>query len=355
MNESPTPPEQSPDWRAVLRKKNKFALAGIILVAILGVLIVLTIIRTMGMSDGATGLMAPEYYGASSRASMDAVSYESDMGLSYDESIAPGMPPTPYPDTNPGSYTEETYEIRSISATYKTAAYTDVADAIESWKPRDDVVFERSDRGETYASYLFKVERDTAEAIVDELVRLGATDLSEQKTVVRKQLLDYTSQLDLLERKEALLLETLEGVRVAYDELIQLSKEAQDVETLAKVIDGKLKYIESLSQQRLRVASQIEQIARQRSELEDRIAYVYFNVSVQRYRAVDMDAIKDSWVRGVQKVVSEANMTLQALSLGLVSLVLTIANYLVRFLILFLVILVVGKFVWRTSRRFWKA
>ena len=70
--------------------------------------------------------------------------------------------------------------------------------------------------------------------VLAELAKLNPRDLNEQTEVVQRQLLQYTSELDILQKREALLTETLDTVTKAYDELVALSKDAKDVETLRK-------------------------------------------------------------------------------------------------------------------------
>jgi hypothetical protein len=214
-------------------------------------------------------------------------------------------------------------------------------------------MFEQANRGDMYCSYRFKAERDSVSAVLAELVKLNPRDLTEQTEIVKKQLLEYTSTLDVLQKREVLLSKTLDDVSSAYDELVALSKDAQDVETLATVIDGKLTYIERLSQQRLQVASEIDAIARQRAELMDRIEYVYFDVSIEKLEYVNGDDLKDSWTYAVRTFVGDFNQTLQDITFGMLALVLWLVQLLLQGVLLFVVVLVVAKYGWRETKKFW--
>lgn len=250
-----------------------------------------------------------------------------------------------------GSYDEQTYEARQYAATVKTGEYSRVCDTIESWKPRADVMFEQVTRGETSASYRFKVTQGSADALLAELQRLNPSDLTEQTEVVKKQLLVYTSELDVLQKREALLVETLDTVNSTYDELVALSKGANDVKTLANVIDDKLRYMQQLANQRIEVSRQIDAIAQRKAELMDRIEYVTFSITVQKYQILDTDRMKDSWVQALRVLATNANDTLQALTIGF----LTFMLLLIKVAFFGFVVLVLVKYGWDIVVRFWKS
>jgi hypothetical protein len=333
--------------------------AGLLIVVFFVALVVLTVFKTsfygmrgvsMGdvMMDG--GFSAPTYPAYEMGIAQNKVS-SSRIAMDYDESYYP----TPYPDSGgTGTYEESEYETRNYSAHIRTHAYDEACAAVESWKPLPYIIFEHANRGDIYCSYRFKAERDSVSTVLAELTKLEPRDITEQTEIVKKQLLEYTSTLDVLQKREALLAKTLDDVSSAYDELVALSKDAQDVETLAKVIDGKLAYIERLSQQRLQVASEIDAIARQKAELSDRVEYVYFDVSIEKLEYVNGDELKDSWTYAVRTFVSDLNQTLQDITFGMLALVLWLVQFLLQGALLFVVVLVVAKYGWRATRHFWQ-
>jgi hypothetical protein len=341
-------------WRALptLHK------AGLLVIGLLVALVVLTVFKTSfygmrgvsmssyGMDGGFAAPTAPAYEMGFAQNKVSS----SRIAMDYDESYYP----TPMPGSGgTGTYTEEEYETRNYSAHIRTHAYDEACATIESWKPLPHIMFEQANRGDTYCSYRLKAERDSVSAVLAELVKLNPRDLTEQTEIVKKQLLEYTSTLDVLQKREALLAKTLDDVSSAYDELVALSKNAKDVETLAKVIDGKLVYIERLSQQRLQVASEIDAIARQKAELSDRIEYVYFDVSIEKLEYVNGDELKDSWTYAVRAFVSNFNQTLQDITFGMLALMLWLVQFLLQAVLLFVVVLVVAKYGWRETKKFW--
>jgi len=239
-----TPPNAShTDWRRHLNTKTLVRVAVVFVVAYIIIWGLLSLLgQTLGVNQGTS-------FEPTRSPAMDA---ERSIGYGTYEK-APSAPPAVSGGT--GSYDESVYETREYTAIIKTHDYDRTCGIIESWKPETFVIFEAASRGENRCYYRFKAEQDRAAAVLSELQALDPSDLEEQTRVVKRQLTEYTSELEILEHRELLLRQTLEGVTQAYDELTELSKQAQDVETLAKVIDGKLQYIERLSRERRTAAA----------------------------------------------------------------------------------------------------
>jgi hypothetical protein len=349
----------------LIARWNALSVPGKVVLAVLLVVLVtllLSVLKTLSLGmrgpslygvamDGGYGVSAPTMPAYEMGFAQNKVS-SSRIAMDYDESYYP----TPYPQAGgTGSYEETEYETRNYSAHIKTHDFDGACRAVEALKPLQYIVFEQANRGEAYCSYRFKSERASAELVLAALEKLDPRNLNEQTEVVKRQLLEYTSALDVLQKREALLAKTLDDVSAAYDELVTLSKDARDVETLAKVIDGKLNYIERLSQQRLQVASELESLARQKADLTDRIDYVYFDVSVEKVEYVNGEEIKDSWTYAVRAFIQNINETAQSITFGMLALVLWLIQLVLQAAIFFVVVLVVAKYGWRATKKFWQS
>jgi hypothetical protein len=221
---------------------------------------------------------------------------------------------------------------------------------VETWKPLAYVVFEQATRGERACSYRFKVQRAQSDAMLAAVQALNPTDLSASTESAKRQKVQFDGELSILLRKQAILESTLESSVAAYDELVTLAKSAEDVETLSRVIDSKLAQIERLTRERITLAGHLQQLARQMAELEDRIEFVYFNLTIEKYEIVDGDAIVDSWVAAMRTFAFNLNQVLQSLTLGLLANLLLFAQIILYVLML----LVAVKYGWSGVVRFWK-
>jgi uncharacterized coiled-coil protein SlyX len=272
---------------------------------------------------------------------------EADMEM-VDSSYAP-VPPV---DTGSGTgvYNEAEYETHTYNASIRTAQFEEACDAVELWKPFEYVVFEQSQRSERSCYYRFKTARAYTPSILAAVEALDPDDFSVVTEVVKKQMVRYDSQLSILLQKQTLLEESLTDSVAAYDELVALSKEAEDVATLSKVLDSKLAHIERLTRERVNLSTQLQSLTRRIAELEDRVAFDYFSVHIRKHEIVDSKAIVDSWMYAMQDFARDVNEMFQRLTLGLLLNLLVLAQIVIYLLIL----LVVAKYGWHTVRAFWK-
>lgn len=247
----------------------------------------------------------------------------------------------------------EAYESLSYTVLYKKRDHKTVCDTVESWKPLQHVVFESSDRGDNWCYYNFKVTRDQAENVANSLKELDPATFTTDIQSLQQQVVEYDSQLNILLQKQEVLEKMLSDAVSAYDGLVALATQVEDVETLTKIIDSKLRMIESLTQQRIMLSQQIDSLARRTAELNDQIEYVRFSVRVDKYEVFDLTSLKDSWVRQLQQFVSGINSTLQELTLGVLSLVIQMLVVIVYISVIGIMILAFVKFAWRSIKTFW--
>lgn len=262
--------------------------------------------------------------------------------------------PTPLPIPGDGNYVPgndaETYETRSYTASIRTSELDTVCDTVLGWKPREEVVFLEQSRGDTSCYFRFKVARSLSDDLLNEVRELDPEELSANTETIKQQVVDYTSQQEILERKAALIQETLEAATVAYDQLVELATETKDVESLTKVIDSKLSQLERLTRERIAVSAQLESLLRQKAEVLDRLDYDYFSIHVSKYEIFNWDRVVDQWVHRMQQFVHDLSVLLQNITLGLVLNLL----YLAVVLLYGFIVLVLGKKVWHFVRRYWK-
>ncbi|HCC04807.1 TPA: hypothetical protein DEP58_00695 [Patescibacteria group bacterium] len=326
-------------------------------VSLVGVAIVLSVVKT---------LLPQQYTG--NMVATDSYRMSSDTGAG----IAEMAPYAPVPSSAPsyksydGDMSEEqatepsvgadaeSYESLSYYGSFKEGNLDGVCDSIESWKPLAYVVFEKAVRNDLYCNYQFKVERAHVASMVTEIENLNPEEFSAATETIKKQVVEYEGQLDILLRKQELLEIALTDAVAAYDDLRTLATAVEDVESLTKIIDSKLNTIERLTRERVNLSQQIDAIARQRAELADMIDYVYFSLRVEKYQMVDIASLKDSWVHNIRSSIANLNTTLQDLTLGVLVLLLGLVQLIIYAGIILVVVLVVAKFAWHHVRRFWE-
>lgn len=334
------------NWQEV--SVGKLLLLGIVGILVVAIVLALlsSVFRTLstGMSGGGS-VFAPGVATYKGYDAVEELAFDEDSIVLSQRNIMPYESPSV-----PGNDAED-FEVVEYNGTIKTASLENVCDTISSWKPADDVIFERENRSEHGCWYRFKVERGVADKTLEAVQALRPSELNVETSTIKRQVTDYTSELEILTKKQEVVTETLENATASYDELIELATHVEDVESLAKIIESKVSQLERLTKEQLTINAQLERLARTRDEQVDRLNYVYFTLNVYEYTVFDFDNIKDSWVNEVRVFVSSVSETLQALTLGLLSKLLSLFVLIVYLLIL----LVVAKYGWRWLRIFWKS
>src|SRR3989339_753836 len=109
-------------------------------------------------------------------------------------------------------------------------------------KPREDVIFENASEYEKNCNYSFKVKRDSVKEILSIIESLDPKELNENTYTIKRLIEDYTSELEILQKKLNSIEETLNNAINAY--VRDINKIAQDITiNLAALLFLILEYI----------------------------------------------------------------------------------------------------------------
>lgn len=244
----------------------------------------------------------------------------------------------------------EAFEVTDYSATIETRELSKTCSEIAGLKPREYVIFENSREYNHGCDYTFKVKKNNISEILNFIKGLNPKELSENAYTIKNIVDDYTSEIEILEKKLSSIDETLQKAVSAYNDVTELATKVQDVESLAKIIDSKINIIERLTQERININSQIERLQRSKAEQLDRIDYAYFYVNIIENKFIDGESIKDSWKTAVKEFIRNVNQSLQNITVGLAAIILLIIEYAIYILILVLV----AKYGWQLVKYIWK-
>lgn len=335
-------------------KMLKTALAGI------GALIAFTILikfanvgMTGGQPFGSFGGGAP---GASTIApSFGSGAYSEGGGsVSYDAAYSKGLSiqnifPIP-PRTGTTGNTAESFEVTDYNARIETRTLKETCAKVKSWKTSSYVIFENASESDRQCYYTFKVEHAFVSEILDLVKGLDPKDLTENTNTIKQQIDDFTNQTDILKKKRDSIDKTFESALRSYDEITTLATRTQNVEALAKIIDSKIGIIERLSQERINVNTELDQLARVKAEELDRLKYAYFNVNVYENKFFDGKDLKDSWKAALKAFIQTVNTVLQSVTVGLLGFLV----FLLPLVIYALLALLIAKYGWRVAKHIWE-
>ena len=260
-----------------------------------------------------------------------------------------GGMPVPQYDYVAGDEAEE-YEVKTYNATIRTRRFEEACETVIALKIREDVIFETSDQSDENCYFRFKVKKEIEEEILEAIKDLKPRDLNENIQTIKGTLDFYDKQLEILEKKLVSVEETLGNAQRAYDEVTVLATRQLDVESLATIIDNKLRLIEKLTNERMNIKQQIDRYNQNKADQLDRLNYSFFNVNVFKDKIFDWKEIKESWKYELQALVQNFNEVIQGISVNLVT-------YIIRFVqvaIYFFISVFLLKFVWIATKRIWK-
>lgn len=324
--------------------------AGLVLVALVILSFVMTLIkeplRSISTSDfGLAIAPSPMSYGGKMMGNSEAAYMP---GMAAQLSVRNIAPIIPGSQVTVGD-TAEDYEVTDYSATIETRSREKTCAAITALKPLAYVIFESSNESDYGCNYSFKVEHAKVSEVLAMIQALDPKDLNESTYTIKRQLDDFTSETEILEKKRASIEATLASALRAYDEITVLATRSQDAASLAKIIDSKIQIIERLTQERININEQLDRLARAKTEQLDRLKYTYFSVSVYEQKFIDGESLADSWGEKVRAFVRAINGALQSATLGLLALIVGLIPYGIYAILL----LLVAKYGWKLVKAIW--
>jgi len=302
-------------------------------------------VRLGGMSGGSTSVAydavapMPQQY-----AKGEGYAGEADLSIRNIVSRPPMMP------ESPSGNEAEKFEVTDYQATVETRSLSETCAKLITLKAKDYVIFENANESERTCYYRFKVERAHVPEVLNVIKALDPKDLIENTQTIKKTLDDYTSEVEILEKKKQSIESTLESAIKAYDEITALATKAQDAASLAKIIDSKIQIIERLTQERINVGEQLDRLQRSKADQLDRVDYTYFSVNVYENKYLDGENLKDSWKAALKGFVQDMNKIAQDITINLI----VLAFFVLQCLVYFFILLFIVKYAWKFAVRIWK-
>jgi len=275
--------------------------------------------------------------------SLSSRNAESEMMVSEDSSYLQDNAPSS------GSQAEK-FEVAEYDATIKTRQLESACATVSGLKVREDVIFESAREYSYGCNYTFKVTREKTDEILALLKGMKPRELAGNTYTIQSQVNDYTSEIDILQKKLASIDETLGKAIISYDEVAQVATGARDVTNLARAIDSKISTIERLAQQRININSQLDMIQSSKSQQLDRLGYTYFSVNITKDSIINWQNLNDSWGVAIRESTGQVNEAIQNISVNLVGFLFNLLQYIIYALIL----LLVAKYGWRLTKSIWQ-
>lgn len=260
-----------------------------------------------------------------------------------------GIMPPMDPTYTPGANTED-YEVKQYSISFETRDKVKECALVRDLLDREDVVFENTNENDGGCSYNFKVKMESVASVLAILNSLNPKDVNENSYTIKREVTDYTSEIEILEKQLASVTATLTESLAIYDALIVRATSQGDVSSLAQLTDSKLNLLERLTTSQIEINAQLERINRTKTEALDRLVYTQFYVSVYENKFIDGQEIGNSWTAAIQELVGDINNFAQEVSLGFVALLFMVMKYTLYGVVL----LFVARFGYGFAKKVWQ-
>ena len=293
-----------------------------------------------GMMDG---VVVSEVAGVPSmgRALVD----EYDMTSSY----YPGpLPPVPAPD----GYTAnlESYETTSYSVTARSNQFDTLCDALNNLKADNSIHFKSLNVSLNNCNAQFFVEEGKVDAVLAQFTSYGDVTIDRTTASVTRHKEQIESQASIVRAQLETVEATLTEAQTAYDEIIALARSERDAAALNRAIQNKLQQIDSLSNRKIALTSQLDSYAQQAADLEERLGVVEFYANFNRLTPTQVGQHEQQWSQAWKQLGNQFTMTLIGLTVTFGIFLL----YIVQYGVYLLVLLVVARFGWKLLQRIWK-
>lgn len=245
--------------------------------------------------------------------------------------------------------TAEDFEIKQHSATIRSSNVSKDCWEFLQLKSRKDIIVERSNVSQERCDFSFKINKEKSQEIVDFIKNFKPYYFNTNIYSIQQSVENLVSELSILEKKLKSTETTLLDAQSSYDELIILAKKKNDIESLTKLIDWKLKLINKLTQERQNINIRIIRIKKSQADQLDRLKYTFFNVNIYEDKIVNMKNIKESWNNKLKNLVNDLNKTLQWVSINLISYFMKF----IEFAIYLFISLFFLKFLWFFIKKIW--
>lgn len=335
--------------------QNRFVrYAGIGILILLAIFIFLAFLLASLNDARSTGLSSSSRDGYNLKAPMASTGFggaqtEMDKSMIAADSEYYAPSPMPIPDV---SFTPdlEKYETSRYDITARTKQFDELCSAVKNLKSSSDIHFKLIDESINNCRATFYVDESRVESVLSTLTTFRGVEVNRNTESVTRHRAQLQSQTDILRQQLMSVERSLTAAETQFDEIAEFARTQKDATTLSQAIREKLNMVDSLTQRKINLTSQLNNLYQQSAELEERIDVVEFNVNVYRSYPIYLNKESQKWESawaGLKETYTDTLIGLTAFFGIFVLWMLRIAVYL-------LVVIVVVRGIWKVIKLVWK-
>lgn len=277
-----------------------------------------------------------------------------EMGMSADMVASESSYyPYPSPPVNGGGYTAslENYEITNYSVNARTKQFDELCTAVANLKASSDIHFKTIYESTNNCRANFFVPEEKVQSILNTLTAFSGVEINRNTQSVTQLKEQLASQSDILKQQLNSVSSSLATAEVQLNEIAEFAKETNDAKTLSLTIREKLSLIDTLTQRKIQLTNQLDQILKQSAELNERIGVVEFSVNVNRSNPIIVNEKSSQWEAAWDRLDDEFTDT----QIGITIFLGVFLLWLIRTLVYLVILIIVLRGVWEFVKKVWKA
>lgn len=256
----------------------------------------------------------------------------------------------PYPPV-PDGYTSslESYETTSYSVSARTKDFDGLCGAVASLKNDQQIHFRTVTSSLNNCHASFFVTEEKVASVLTTLTSYRGVEVNRNTESVTRHKQQLESQTAILEQQLTRVESSLTAAQAQLDRLNQVFNTSDEVTRLSSEVTKSLQYIDQLTQRKINLISQLDNLYQQSTDLAERMKVVQFDVMVSRANPIVIDKYERQWDNAWEELKDEFTNTL----IGLTAFFGIFLLWTVRVLLYLLVLIILLRGLWKFARLVW--
>jgi chaperonin cofactor prefoldin len=271
-----------------------------------------------------------------------------DFGRVINE-LSPSIP-QPNPATGGAVSQLEAYETTRYDVRARTRAFDELCAALTVLKDRSEINFRQLNTSTNSCTATFYVPDSEAAAVAETLRGYSGVEIARTTNSVTRHRSQLQSQASIVRQQLASVERSLAVAETEFDEIAVFARDSNDAATLATAIREKLSLIDTLTQRKITLTSQLDRLLQQSADLEERLGVAEFQVNASRLFPIYANERAQQWQGAWDELSNTFTDTLIVLSATFGIFLL----WLIRVVVYGAVVIVVVRLLWKFVRLIWR-
>lgn len=243
----------------------------------------------------------------------------------------------------------ETYETTSYIVSGRVTEFDDFCDTLASLKTANANSFKSLKRQTNKCSAVFYTTEQNATDVLATLQNYSGVEFSRDTSSVSRHKQRIESQTAIYVQQLRSVDATLLSTERQFDEIIAFARENNDAAIFASTVKEKIALIDTLTQRKIRLTQQLEQMYQQSADLAERIGQIEFSVQVHRSQTLNINKTERMWEQAWGDLFDTYTETL----IGITATFGIFLLWTVRVSLYLIVAIIALRALWKFGRFFW--